>query len=48
MFLAYLFNVFEVVTCEAYVKRLKLDKLLPKVDKCFIVDYFKETKDYYF
>ena len=34
--------------CEAYVKRLKSDKLGPKSDKCFFVGYPKETNGYYF
>jgi hypothetical protein len=33
---------------EAYVKRLMLDKLTPKSDKCFFVGYPRETKGYYF
>jgi hypothetical protein len=34
--------------CEAYVKRLMLDKLTSKSDKCFFVWYIRETKGYYF
>ena len=34
--------------CEAYVKRLQLDKLTPKSDKCIFVGYPKETIGYYF
>ena len=34
--------------CEAYVKKLKSDKLEPKYDRCFFVGYPKETKGYYF
>jgi hypothetical protein len=34
--------------CEAYVKRLILDKLTLKLDKCFFVGYPRETKGYYF
>jgi hypothetical protein len=34
--------------CEAYVKRLMLDKIIPKSDKCFFVGYLRETKGYYF
>jgi hypothetical protein len=34
--------------CEVYVKRLQLDKLTPKSDKCMFVGYPKETLGYYF
>jgi hypothetical protein len=34
--------------CEAYVKCLMSDKLTPKLDKCFLVGYLRETKGYYF
>ena len=34
--------------CEAYVKYLMPDKLIPKSDKCFFVGYLRETKGYYF
>ena len=34
--------------CEAFVKRLKSDKLAPKSDKCIFVGYPKETLGYYF
>ena len=34
--------------CEAYVKRLLSDKLAPRSDKCFFIDYPKEIKGYYF
>jgi hypothetical protein len=34
--------------CEIYVKRLMLDKLTPKSDKCLFVRYLRETKRYYF
>jgi hypothetical protein len=34
--------------CKAYVKRLMLDKLTQKSDKCFFVGYSRETKGYYF
>jgi hypothetical protein len=30
--------------CEAYVKHLMSDKLIPKSDKCFFVGYPRETK----
>ena len=30
--------------CYAYVKRLMLDKLTPKSDKCFFVGYPRESK----
>jgi len=33
--------------CEVYVKRLILDKLTPKSDKCFFVGYPNETLGYY-
>jgi hypothetical protein len=34
--------------CEIYVKRLMLDKLTPKSDKCLFVRYLRETERYYF
>lgn len=34
--------------CEVFVKRLTSDKLGPKSDKSFFVEYLKETKGYYF
>jgi hypothetical protein len=34
----------KVWECEAYVKRLMLEKLTPKSDKCFFVLYPRETK----
>jgi hypothetical protein len=34
--------------CEAYVKRLMSDKLTPKSDKCFFMEYPRETQKYYF
>jgi hypothetical protein len=34
--------------CEAYVKHLMLDRLTPKLEKCFFVGYPRETKGYYF
>ena len=34
--------------CQAYVKRQAFDKLRPKSDKCYFMDYPKETKWYYF
>ncbi|PKI74773.1 hypothetical protein CRG98_004791 [Punica granatum] len=34
--------------CEAYVKRLSLDNLGPKSDKCYFVGYPKEIRGYYF
>jgi hypothetical protein len=33
---------------EAFVRRLMLDKLGPKSDKCFFIGYPRETKGYYF
>jgi hypothetical protein len=38
----------KVWECDAYVKRLMSDKLTPKSDKIFFVDYPRETKGYYF
>ena len=34
--------------CSAYVKRLVIDKLGPRSDKCTFIGYPKETKGYYF
>jgi hypothetical protein len=34
--------------CEDYVKHLMSDKLTPKSDKCFFVEFPRETKGYYF
>jgi transposase InsO family protein len=34
--------------CEAFVKRLQLDKVTPKSDKCILVGYPKETLGFYF
>ena len=34
--------------CESHVKKLTLDKLAPKTNKCLFVGYPKETKGYYF
>ena len=34
--------------CPAYVKRLKIDKLGPKSDRCLFIGYPKKTKGYYF
>jgi hypothetical protein len=34
--------------CEVFVKRLQLDKLTPKSDKCIFVGYPKENLGYYF
>jgi hypothetical protein len=34
--------------CEAYVKCLMSDKLTSKSDKCFFMEYSRETKGYYF
>ena len=34
--------------CESHVKKLTLDKLVPKIEKCLFVGYPKETKGYYF
>ncbi|GAA0183001.1 hypothetical protein LIER_30492 [Lithospermum erythrorhizon] len=34
--------------CEAYVKRLTKDKLAPKSDKCYFIEYPKKTVGYYF
>jgi hypothetical protein len=34
--------------CDAYVKRLRLDKLEPKEDKCIFIGYPKETIGYTF
>ncbi|KAL0451484.1 UNVERIFIED_CONTAM: hypothetical protein Slati_1126500 [Sesamum latifolium] len=34
--------------CQAYVKRLQLEKLEPRSDKVFFVGYTKEIKGYYF
>jgi hypothetical protein len=41
-------SLLKVWGCEAYVKRLMLDRLTPKSDKCFFVGYLIETKGYYF
>jgi hypothetical protein len=42
------FSFLKVWGCDAYVKHLMLDKLIPKTDKCFFVGYLRETKGYYF
>jgi hypothetical protein len=42
------FSFLKVWGCDAYVKHLMLDKLIPKIDKCFFVGYLRETKGYYF
>ena len=34
--------------CDAYVKRLQLDKLVPKLEKCVFIGYPKETIGYTF
>src|SRR5688572_14742039 len=34
--------------CEVFVKRLQLDNITPKLDKCIFVGYLKETLGYYF
>ena len=34
--------------CLAYVKRLDLDKLGPRSDRCLFIRYSKETKGYFF
>jgi hypothetical protein len=34
--------------CEVYVKKLQSDKLTPKLDKCILMGYPKETLGYYF
>jgi hypothetical protein len=38
----------KVWRCEAYVKRLMLDKLEPKAEKCVFIGYPKETIGYTF
>ena len=38
----------KVWACDAYVKKLKLDKLEPKLEKCVFIGYPKETFGYTF
>src|SRR3954466_15527740 len=42
------FSFLKIWGCEAFVKRLQLDKLAPKSDKCIFVGYPRETLGYYF
>jgi hypothetical protein len=41
-------SLIKVWGCEAYVKHLMSDKLTPKSDNFFFVEYLRESKGYYF
>jgi hypothetical protein len=41
-------SLIKVWGCEAYVKHLMSDKLTPKSDNFFFVEYLSESKGYYF
>jgi hypothetical protein len=41
-------SLIKVWGCEAYVKHLMSDKLTPKSDNFFFVEYLMESKGYYF
>ena len=39
---------FRIWGCPGYVKRLQIDKLGPRSNRCLFVGYPKESKGYYF
>ena len=34
--------------CPTYIKRSQIDKFGPRSNKCYFIEYPKETRDYYF